>query len=276
MQRIKYAYCASVITACFSLFFSTSSAAGATAKVVLDSGPGQRFSDYVGITGPMLITAQTSGTSGDSSGSAYADLSSGVLKSFANATNAYPGTPYGASAVSAATDIVRFSGGVGQTAYLDWSFDGSLSYTRIETFAFGRMLVYTGGSTTDITLAAYFGSCSVGSTFSDCTVGTSVNKQGSIPFVITAFEVDSGIQLGASLNAFSTFGNTAAFSNTGKLYLRAPEGVTFTSSTGSFLTNAAPIFAVPVPVPEPQTYVMLLAGLGAVAVRRRRSATPTP
>jgi hypothetical protein len=62
-------------------------------------------------------------------------------------------------------------------------------------------------------------------------------------------------------------GNSFNFGNTAKFYLRLPEGVTYTSTSGNFLTAAAPIFAVP----EPSTWAMLLAGKGMLAAKRRRS-----
>ena len=240
--------------------------AAATVQGSVQGGPGQQllFQDNA----PNLIVAQSSGVSGNSSASGFANLSTGVLRSSAVATNSFPGTPYAASVVSTAIDTVRFSGGVGQTAFLDYSFDGTLGYTSPSMATFGQMLVYIGGSFANIMLSANPGNCGGGSIFADCTVATSVNKQGSIPFVITALDVNLGLNLGASLQAYSQFGNAALFSNTGRLYLRVPDGVTYTSTSGAFLTTALPILPA---IPEPSSYALMTGGMGLVFLAIRRS-----
>ena len=64
-------------------------------------------------------------------------------------------------------------------------------------------------------------------------------------------------------------GNSFNFGNTAKFYLRLREDVTYTSESGSFLTAAAPILAVP----EPLTLAMFVGGLGTVGwVAKGRSA----
>lgn len=61
-------------------------------------------------------------------------------------------------------------------------------------------------------------------------------------------------------------GMTADFSSTARLYLVVPNGVTYTSGSGTFLTKALPISSVS----EPQIGELLLAGLGALGVTRSR------
>lgn len=264
MQNTKVNLFANAVVGCISLTFITSASAGATAQVNLEGGPGQQFLMTVGTT-TTLIVAQASGASGDSTASAYASLADGVLRDVAHATNAYPGTPYAASSSSSIMDAVTFSGGMGQTGYLDYSFDGTLSLNpAINTpyATYGQMLVFIGSSFANLQLSAFQANCGQGSLFASCTVGTSVSKQGSIPFTITSGQMS----FGASLNAYAQFGNTAEFSNTGKLYLRAPQGVSFTSQTGSFLTNAAPIIAVP----ESESYILMAIGLVALAFKRKK------
>jgi hypothetical protein len=51
------------------------------------------------------------------------------------------------------------------------------------------------------------------------------------------------------------------------VYLRLPEGVTYTSDTGQFLATATPIALVP----EPATYALLIGGLGLIGLARRRA-----
>ncbi len=258
-----------VVASLLSLLFAMPSFAGAVAQVNLEGGPGQQFLDTVGTT-TTLVIAQTAGASGDSTGSAYANLASGVLRDEAHATNAYPGIPYAASSSSSIMDTVSFSGGIGQTGYLDYSFDGTLALNAINGpyATSGQMLVFIGSSFANLQLSAFQANCGQGTIFASCTVGTSVNKQGSIPFIIGA----GSMSFGASLNSYAQFGNTAQFSNTGKLFLRTPEGVSFSSESGSFLTSAAPIFSTT--VPEPQTYLLLLTGLSALGVLISRRQSP--
>lgn len=235
--------------------------------VDVQGGPGQQLTLFD--NAPGLLIAQTSGSSGDSVATSYANMTTGVLRDFAHATNAYPGTPYAATAVSQLSDSVVFSGGFGGTAYVDWSFDGSLAYTSNTIGTFGQLLVFIGSDYANIMLSANPGNCGGGNLFADCTVATSVNKQGSI-----AFTIQPGQMYFASvLQAYSQFGDTAAFGNSGKIYIRTPEGVSYTSLSGNFLTAAAPIFPPTVsPVPEPETYMLLIAGFFALAAARRQVA----
>lgn len=70
-----------------------------------------------------------------------------------------------------------------------------------------------------------------------------------------------------SESLFSQSG-TSDFSNTASLSLDLPEGVTFTSASGLFLTAAA--------VPEPATWSLLIGGFGAcgATLRQRRRLSP--
>lgn len=167
----------------------------ATAYVDVQGGPGQQLTYYE--NDPGLVIAQTSGSSGDSVASSYADMRTGILRDFAHATNAYPGTPYAATASSTIGDTVVFSGGVGQTAYVDWSFDGTLAYTSSLIGNFGQFLVYIDSSFANIMLSANGGNCGGGILSADCTVATSVNKQGSIAFTIQPRQMSFATQLQA-------------------------------------------------------------------------------
>jgi hypothetical protein len=236
--------------------------AAASAQANVEGGPGQQVINVVG-NDPTLLVAETSAVSGGSSATSYANLVTGVLQDYAHATDAYPGTPYAALASSAITELVTFSGGVGQTAWLDWSFDGSLTLNPLEyPFAtFGQLLLYAGDSAANIMLSGNAGNCAFPPT---CTVGTSVDQQGSLAFIIPPGEMF----VAANLQAYAQYGNTAQFANTGRIFIRTPEGVTYSSATGQFLTQATPIFATA--VPEPETYALMLAGLGMIGLLRRR------
>lgn len=269
MKSVTFSSSFSAVLGLVGLAIAGSShAVGAVAQVDVQGGPSQQYTASIG-TLVVLPVAQLSGSSGASTASAYASMSTGVLKDTAHATNAYPGTPYAASASSSIYDTVTFSGGIGQTGFLDYSFEGSLTLNPLINTpyaTYGQMLVYIGSAFANLQLSAFQGNCGGGSLFASCTVGTSVSKQGSIPFTITAGQMS----FGAGLSAYAQFGNTAEFSNTGKLYLRAPGGVTFASTTGNFLSAAAPIFTSA--VPEPSSYALLLAGLATIglAIQRKR------
>lgn len=68
----------------------------------------------------------------------------------------------------------------------------------------------------------------------------------------------------------NAYGATVDYSHTSTLSLVLPEGVTYTSASGTFLSEADPSA-----VPEPATWAMMIAGVGAVgfAIRRRKAAT---
>jgi hypothetical protein len=73
--------------------------------------------------------------------------------------------------------------------------------------------------------------------------------------------IQAGFDGGVINNGFADFSNTAS------LFLVVPPGVTFTSQSGVFLTQAPPA-----PVPEPHSILMLVTGLTALGmmVRRKR------
>lgn len=60
----------------------------------------------------------------------------------------------------------------------------------------------------------------------------------------------------------------ALFGNTSMLAMKLPEGVTYTSTSGTFLSNPA---YTGTPVPEPTTMLLLGAGLASMTVIRRKT-----
>lgn len=200
---------------------------------------------------------------------ALSDQVGGVLRITGVSANAGNNTTT-ASASASFSERVTFSGGVGQMAYLDYSFEGSLGIANANPFqaaAFGQLQVTSanllGGRTEYATLSAFQNTCGPG-----CQVGTSTDRTGTLAFLIS----EGPTTLTAFLSGFASFGNSFDFGNTARFYLRAPGGVTF-SGQSEFLTAATPIFQGPVtPVPEPETGVLMLAGLGILAsvARKRR------
>ncbi len=63
--------------------------------------------------------------------------------------------------------------------------------------------------------------------------------------------------------------SSCGFGNTARVGLHVPNGVSFTSDSGVFLTGASPV----APVPEPETWALMVAGLAVVGrtVRRGRN-----
>ena len=70
---------------------------------------------------------------------------------------------------------------------------------------------------------------------------------------------------GLNLQTYGINGGGTDFGNTARLgVVNLSRGLSFSSNSGSFLTQAAP-------VPEPGTWLMMLAGLGAVGLLAARS-----
>jgi len=206
-----------------------------------------------------------------SSAVASADLRAGSLRAFAKAANDDIGAATTSSAVFA--DNFEFSGGYGGTAYLDYVFEGQIDVeankVNPNTFSYGGMLLYLAYNGTSfnygLALAPGDGVCGAlnfASSSLGCFTGMSIRTAGSIPI-----EIGSGSYYFLhQLSATATAGDEVNFGNTARFNLRLPDGVSISSSTGEYLTAAAP-------VPEPETYAMLLVGLGVVgaAVRRRKA-----
>ncbi|MEO8079945.1 MAG: PEP-CTERM sorting domain-containing protein [Caldimonas sp.] len=227
-------------------------------------------------TEPDGVTISKTVSSGGSVASASADLSAGVLRALADSADHDAGSA--TYAVPTFGDTFTFSGPMSGTAYLDYSFEGTIVVDPAKPFAadsFAEMLVYVssiaGAATYDLTLSSVPGWCSA---FSQalatlgCVEGTSIAATGSIPIAI----VPGDIYILNQLGAFAQLGDSVSFENTARFAFRLPDGVSIQSRTGQFLATAAPIVAVPA-VPEPATWALLLAGAGilASAARGRRS-----
>ena len=214
---------------------------------------------------------------GGSFGSAAIDLRTGILRT-ASITRVVLNSndESVASAAVNLTDTLTFAAGASGTAFLDWGFDGSIDFEPLRpgpgTPSYGQLSFLItpsdGGPQVAVTAARVTtaSDCS-GAAPSNCVTGpferAQVAMRGSLPFAIRP----GTFTVAAGLGTFTRWGDDAHFENTSYLYLRVPEGVTFTSGSGVFLLNAVP---VPAPVPEPSTALLLLVGVLGLALRVRR------
>ncbi|MEO3474876.1 PEP-CTERM sorting domain-containing protein [Roseomonas sp. CAU 1739] len=88
-----------------------------------------------------------------------------------------------------------------------------------------------------------------------------------VPFTVTA--ENPSFVLDASLSVFTQLGGAANFGNTATLGMNLPDGYSFTSESGYFLTRTDP----PTTVPEPASlslFGVCLVGFAMIGKRRRR------
>jgi len=163
-------------------------------------------------------------------------------------------------------DTVIFSGGFGQIGFLDYALEGEILDSSETDFT----STY-GGFTVSLSNSTIGGSSSYGLSLASpgtcprllfsnlgCTEASSLFKTGSIPFEIT----NGNNEFLFNLFAVAAPGDTADFGNSANFFLRLPDGVTYQSATGSFLSTAQAI----TPVPEAPTWLMFAFGLVALAM----------
>jgi hypothetical protein len=218
-------------------------------------------------TDPVLIARSIS--IGSSFASAEADLSAGILRGYAE--SALPPTPSNTSSVrtiSLLGDSFSFSAGATGTAYLNWSFAGTLSVVpnkpQVVPFATAfldiNLFPVGGGATLSFEIQLTSGpSCAPAATV--CRTGTSVSEVGRFAMPINP----TGYVVQALLTTVGGAGDVARFNNTSRLYLDLPAGVSIASASGVFLQTAVPIPGVP----EPPVVVTLVLG-GALLLAQRR------
>lgn len=227
------------------------------------------------VTDPLLAT-QTLTIAGATSTGAV-DTSGGFLKSFAEAPR-----PVSVGSLeqyiyvnTSATlqDSVTFAGAATFSGHLQITFIGQLStsdfiglFPSDNSFARGAIgaNVNYGGTSTSQSIAIASDCQSSGPP--DCVVANSTRTEFLVPFSVTAVSREVNFQL--TLNTQAYLGATSNFGQSAYLrLLDVPDGVTFTSGSGQFLSNPVPIPAVP----EPATSLLLLAGLVAVASLKGRA-----
>lgn len=192
-----------------------------------------------------------------SSAYAYANLNTGILRGFASASPNLDSSHY-AEFVTSIRDTITFSPGATGIGYLNWHWDG-FSNSEVPTNA---GIDYTAILNIYLITSSYRineeyvltpGACVPGR-HAGCTSGVVVNQYGQIPFLITS----GGLFIQEGIAGFATMGRLTDFSHTGTLSLSLPKGVTFTSASGSFLSEVSP--NAPSTVPEPSSFALL--GLG--------------
>ena len=217
------------------------------------------------------IEASNSGVAGAAgavaSAAAYANLNTGVLRAAAYAAPATDFLTRNTFATAQIGDTISFHGSASGTAYLDWSFHGNLMTGGSPWdphITYGALQIHVSGRPDErFTLANY---CVTIDPL-HCFEGTQIASTGSIPIAITPG--DFIIQV--ALEASAALADSAEFFNTARLFLRTPDDVTFTSTSGEFLAGASPIIAA---VPEPSTSALMLAGMVALLFGHRQRQSP--
>lgn len=183
-----------------------------------------------------------------------ADLATGGLSMVGNATSGVQATGY-----DYLEDTLNFNG-----RYTNDVSTGTITMTATGTETGAQSsaridldLTLDYGSTQTIAIDAYTGylpqHCFTGSFYTSCETSSADNLSVSITFPLNS----SGVYLVAKIGG-SAIGGTVSFED--PLTVSLPSGVTFTSQTGSFLTET---------VPEPGTWLLAVAGL-ALAIHRLR------
>lgn len=197
-------------------------------------------------------------------GTAYANLQTGILRDYAVAPP-LPSNDFSYTlASSRISDIITFNAGATGTAYLEWSVDGTLAaFDNNLTSTAGLSLFISGAANNIDENHAYTNFSCAPYNVTTCQAGTSFSQTGMVAFNIAGGDPTS---IEVVLDSYPADGSIGDFSNTGKVYLVLPDGVTFTSGSGVFLDEAAPVVAVP----EPSTLALVVAGFGLLLWNGRR------
>ena len=212
---------------------------------------------------------------------ASADLTTGTLRgsSFGGLTADISFPPLIlASSTSILTDTITLHG-AGTSVLVDMTMDVDGFFTLIGNIgassATASASFTLGGDGANLSLTRAFNS-GIGLDVLNGSVGgsagTFLDKTLNSAQAHLVYEALLPLNTPLNLESFLTttvspFGPTigADFSNTAQLALALPDGYTFTSASGHFLSPAVS------PVPEPDTLALLLAGMATIgAVSRRR------
>ncbi len=181
--------------------------------------------------------------------------------------------------VTISDTVTFFNVPIGAVGYLDLQVNGSFSTVdnprKIPTgFANASAQVNSADRSVLVTQQRWFAADSFSALSlppfarSEALIGN-----GASAFDTLAFDLHPGTYTFTRELRVSGNGYDVDFGSTAHMYLRLPEGVTYTSGTGVFLATAAPLL----PVPWPPMLHLWLAGLGllrAWTAHRRAKANP--
>lgn len=260
--------------------FSVIAALGnANATAVIDGSIGTVYNVPGSISKRSIATGPASASQTLSEGGAISagtvDAAGGVLRAYAKSPR--PAATENleqyivARTSSTIYDSVRFAGTEPFSGALQITFIGNLATSNfvdftnhMSSFAWGQVgyLVRDGvnvaGGATNIA------SDCQGSVEPDCYVANSTRMALQIPFTVTASLREVNFQV--TLAAQSYLDSTADFGQSAYLRISGvPEGTTFSSGSGEFLSNPAQIPAVP----EPAAFQLLLVGIALLSVVAR-------
>lgn len=239
--------------------------------------PTQCSSINVNQTTTLPFLAGTA-VAGQASSSSYANIATGLMGAYATSA---PFIPYFQGVADGSAQIIETIHIQGEVlapvnGVLSIALHGSLtpnsayeSATGGAASAAATLQVDINGVAPGFALYSYQtsgcppgGIVGSGSSAQSCINTTSISTVILVPFLIS--QTNQSFQFYIALNAVSMGGGTADISHTAGLGITLPNGLTFASDSGVFLTQS--------PVPEPASHALLLAGLGVAALfaRRRR------
>jgi hypothetical protein len=212
------------------------------------------------------VEAQSLTRSNGKYAEAYANSTTGILRAAATGPQRIGGGH--GIAYSAVNDTLTFTSGFGGVAYIDWALDGFRTFfdNNVEISLAARN---TRLGTVESESHLWSFDCAIQPPRDSCTENMDISRSGTFSFNITPDPVTLQITLFAVAWDFGA----ANLLSTGYVYLRAGEGVSFTSESGRFLTEAKPILPVASPggaIPSPSPWMLMLAAPIAAVLSRRR------
>lgn len=252
-----------LLLALASIAGSSLAASGVTTTTLTKSGSATTGSEG---SDPVMVWF-TESRVGLSVAQAAAHMGQGSLQ--VRATSDFGASDYGrASATFIDTITFQVGTSIPPPARFWYSFNASISPDyglSPNGYSFASLRVQIGSTSQTFAMSNFQSGCSP--IYTDCAVypsgtnaGNTHNRVGGIEWAINPGPVRIVMVLHAS--AFGLGESVDAF-HTGRMYLEVPPGVTFTSESGVFLQDAAPI-------PEVGTGAMIGIGFLVVLMAHRR------
>lgn len=223
--------------------------------------------------GPGATSVQlAAGQTGASSANESLDLSTGILRASMNSAPGFGGT----TALATLRDTVTFNNSNATPVLLGiiWRVDGMVALDTVSNGSCCFDITYQGilGGAVNYHFSEDVNNGVTANTLQVTGYNSSSTQNppaGDIGGIVTAFyQLQPGqnqLPFGMDLSMGGGYG-LADFSHTLQISLNLPQGVTYTSESGAFLT------APPAPTPEPSTWVPMLAVLAVLAFRKFRRA----